>query len=320
MPELALPTLEEIRATGERIAQLCVRTPLVRLESDDLPARVWLKFEGLQPIGAYKNRPQGAILTALSPAETAAGVYTASSGNSGLGMAYAAHRLGIAARVYSPEGIDPAKVAALEALGTEVVIVSYEQWWQIILEGGRESDPGAYVDAVRDPRALAANGMIGLEILEDLPEVDTIVAPFGGGGLVCGVGAAVHATRPQVRIVAAEVDTARPLAAALRAGRPVEVPVERSFIQAIGASTVLEPMWPLLRQVVAEATFATLAETCAAIRMIFSDAKLVAEGAAAVPLAAVRAGRVRGHNIVCVVSGGNIGAAAMSTILQGEIP
>lgn len=319
-PETPVVSIDSIRAARSRIAGYCVRTPLLPLYLEAAPADIYLKCENLQPVGAFKNRPQSAVVTSLDAEEAAQGVYTASSGNSGLGMAYAARRLGIPARVYAPEPVDAAKADALETLGAEVHRVSHDEWWKIIVNAGHDEDPGVYVDAVRDPRAIAGSGSIGLEILEDLPDADVIVAPFGGGGLICGVASAVRALKPDTRIVAAEIDTARPLAAAFDAGHPVEVPVERSFVQAIGASAVLDSMWPRLGALVDQVTFATLGETCGAMRTLFERAHLIAEGAAAVALAAVLAGRVSGGKIVCIVSGGNIDPAHMAAVLEGRPP
>lgn len=320
MTDISLPVLDDIYAAHERLRHLCHRTPLIPLNLEGLKPEVWLKCENLQPIGAYKNRPQGAVMTMLSDQQLEKGVYTASSGNSGLGMAWCAREMGVEARCYVPEGSAGSKIAALERLGTRVITVSYDEWWATILNAGKDDDPGAYIDAVRDPQALAGDGTIGLEIFEDLPDVDTVVCPFGGGGLTSGVAGAMKTLKPDCRIVAAEVDTAAPLTAAFDAGKPVEVTVEPSFIQAIGAARVLDAMWPLLSRIVSSTAKSSLRETCDAIRILFERHHLVAEGAGAVGLAATLAGRVEGDKIVCIISGGNLDPQQMVAILEGGIP
>lgn len=320
MTDVVLPTLADIRATRERLGALYFRSPLIPLNVEGLNSEVWLKCENLQPIGAYKNRPQGAIMSLLSAMEMQHGVHTASSGNAGLGMAWCARKLGVEARVYVPEGAADSKVNALERLGARVDMIPYTDWWAIILNGGKGDEEGAYIDAVRDSRALAGDGTIGLEIFEDLPDADTIVCPFGGGGLACGIASAINPLAPDCRIVAAEIETATPVAAAFKAGKPVEVPVEPSFVQAIGAGRVLDEMWPHVSRVIDGTAQASVRETSDAIRLLFENNHLVAEGAGAVAVAATLAGRVEGDKIVCIVSGGNLDTEQMITILKGGVP
>ncbi len=314
------PQLEEVRAAARRIAPHVVRTPLLRLNVDDAPAEIYLKPENLQPIGSFKIRPALNVILGTAAGERARGFYTASSGNSGLGLAFAARAVGAPARVIVVDNASPAKLAALERLGASVRKVPYDEWWRIIRDGGSDDEQGIFFDAVRDPASLAGNGTIGLEILEDLPDADVILAPFGGGGLATGIAAAAKALKPEIRVLGAEVDTAMPLAGALGAHRVVEVAHEPSFIQAIGVSTLLDEMWPLAGRLIDGAVAASLDEIARAIRLLYERNRIIAEGAGAVSVAAALKGLAGNGRVVCVVSGGNIDTGDMNTILGGGVP
>ncbi|MDZ4729247.1 MAG: pyridoxal-phosphate dependent enzyme [Xanthomonadales bacterium] len=181
------PTLAEIRAAAARLAPYALRTPLLRLEVPGTAGEIYLKLENLQPIGAYKVRSMGNVLLQEDRDRFGGGAYTASSGNAGLALAWVAQQLGIAARVYAPEGSPVGKLAAIRRYGAEVCLLQRDIWWRIIQHRGHPSEPGVYVIAVRDNRALAGNATIGLEIVEQLPDVATILVPFGGGGVACGI-------------------------------------------------------------------------------------------------------------------------------------
>lgn len=320
------PQLADIRAAQALLSPFCLCTPLVRLDEeayspgrqDGTAREIFLKLENLQPVGAFKVRCMGHAVLSLREDQLRQGIYTASSGNAGLGLAWIAGRLGIDARVYAPASAPAAKLDAVRRLGAAVTSLPDGEWWEIITKRGHARDPGRYVDAVRSPAALAGNGTIGLEIIEQLPDVDTIVLPFGGGGLACGVAAAIRALKRDTRIIVAECETAAPVAAALRAGRPVSIEVTPSFISGAGARSVLEEMWPLVREHVAAAVVSPLAAVTAAVRRLFEQNRVVAEGAGAIALAAALSGECGGGKIACVVSGGNIAPADMAAILQGQ--
>jgi threonine dehydratase len=205
-------------------------------------------------------------------------------------------------------------------MGASVEQISFADWWQIIERSGHSSDPGLYVDAVRDPAALAGNGTMALEILEELPDVDTIVTPFGGGGVACGIAAALRAMDADVRVLATESEAATPLQAALAAGRPVEVEMQKSFISGIGAPSVLDEMWPLITELLDGSAVVSLEQVVAAVRLLHENNHIVAEGAAAVPVAAALHGDAGTGKVVCVITGGNIDAADMIEILSGRVP
>jgi threonine dehydratase len=297
-----------------------VRTPLVRLRAPEQPGAIYLKLENLQPIGSFKLRGALNAVSQEDPERLRAGVVTASAGNMGQGVAWAARELSVPCAVVVPEGAAATKLAAIEALGGRVVEVPYERWWQAITESRFPEIDGVFVHPVQDERVMAGNGTIGLEILEDLPEADAVLIPFGGGGLSVGIASAVKALRPETRAYAVEPETGAPLTAALADGRPRPVDYEASFVDGSGSPALLPQMWELARQVLDGAFAVSLQETAAAVRVLAERAHVVAEGAGALALAAALGGRAGGGNVVCIVSGGNIDTPKLVKILAGEIP
>jgi len=311
--------LEAIRAARERIAPFVVRTPLLRLEAGAGP-EVWLKLENLQPIGSFKLRGASNAMAVAGPASLERGVWTASAGNMAQGVAWQARRLGIPCRVVAPDHAPATKLAALERLGAGVVKVPFQEWFEILATRTFRGMEGLFIHPVSDPAVIAGNGTIGLEILDDLPEVDAIVIPYGGGGLSTGIASAVRALRPVTRLYACEVETAAPLAASLAAGEPQRIDYRRSFVDGIGGPFVLEDMWPLVRRLLDGSLVVSIAEVAAAVRTLVERARVVAEGAGAAPVAAALAGRAGAGRIGCVVSGGNLDAAKLAVILGGGVP
>jgi len=311
--------LEQIRGAQERLSGKVVRTPLLRLASDT-PATIYLKPENLQPIGSFKLRGALNAISQLHPAQLEAGVVTASAGNMGQGVAWAARELGIPATVVVPEGAVETKLAAIERLGGRVVKVPYERWWQAIEESSFPEAEGVFIHPVQNEQVMAGNGTIGLEILEDLPEPDVVLIPFGGGGLSVGIASAVKALRPEARVYAVEPETGAPLTASLAAGEPRKVDYEPSFVDGSGSPALLPKMWELARGVLDGAVAVPIDETAAAVRLLAERARVVAEGAGALSLAAVLAGHGGGGNVVCVISGGNIDSSKLTTILAGGTP
>jgi threonine dehydratase len=301
-------SLDEIRRACERLGDDVVRTPLVPF----LDERIWLKLENLQPIGSFKLRGALSAIRAASPAELAGGVVTASAGNMAQGVAWAARELGIRARIIVPETAPQTKLDAVERLGGEVIRVTHEIWWQTMVERRYEGVDGLFVHPVEDEAVMAGNGTIGLELCEDLDAFDTVIVPWGCGGLTTGIASAVKALRPDVRIVTAEPETAAPLAASLRAGAPVEIEFTPSFVDGAGGRALLPTMWDRARELVDEAVAVPLADVERALRDLALHARVVAEGAGALALAAARG---RDERIVCIVSGGNIDASVLSRIL-----
>jgi len=312
--------LDAIRRARETIAGAAVRTPLVRLEAPEAPCELWAKLECVQPIGSFKIRGAVNAVRTAAPQAIRAGVVTASAGNMAQGVAWAAREAGVRATIVVPEHAPQTKVAAIERLGGRVVKVPFERWWQALEESRFDGAPGAFVHPVQDEPVMAGNGTIGLEILEDLPDVDTVVVPFGGGGLVSGMASALKQLEPRVRVLAVEPETAAPLAASFRAGTPQTVEYRPSFVDGAGGRLVLEPMWPIVREVVDEAHAVSLDEVADAVRFLAERARVVAEGAGALATAAALAGLAGTGKVVCVVSGGNLDAATLTAILEGRTP
>jgi threonine dehydratase len=311
--------LEQIRSAQERLAGKVVRTPLLRLAAD-APATIYLKLENLQPIGSFKLRGALNAISQLSAAELEAGVVTASAGNMGQGVAWAARKLGVSCAVVVPEGAAETKLAAIERLGGRVVKVPYERWWQAIEESGFDEADGVFIHPVQSEQVMAGNGTIGLEILEDLPEADAVLIPFGGGGLSVGIASAVKAVRPVTQVYAVEPETGAPLTASFAAGEPQKVDYEPSFVDGSGSPALLPKMWELARGVLDGAVAVPIDETAAAVRLLAERVRVVAEGAGALSLAAGLAGRGGTGNVVCVISGGNIDSSKLATILGGGTP
>jgi threonine dehydratase len=313
------PGLEEIREARARIAGVAARTPLVRLNLSEAPAEIYLKLENLQPIGSFKIRGAASAMARLTREELSAGVLTASAGNMAQGVAFCARRLGVPCTVVAPETAPVTKVAAIERLGGRVLKVPFERWWQTFEERQYPGLPGAFIHAFDDPRVMAGNGTIGLEILEDLPEVDTVVIPWGGGGLACGIAAALRALRPACRILAAEVGTAAPLREALAAGGPRVIDYRPSFVDGIGGKTVFPQMLERARGLIDGALVASVAEVASAVRLLAERNRVIAEGAGACPVACALSGGAGAGRIVCVVSGGNIDLDRFCAVVSGSL-
>jgi threonine dehydratase len=318
---LSAPTLDDIRQARQRIAGVAIRTPLVRLNAE-APGEVWLKLENLQPIGSFKLRGATNAMRLLPPERLERGVYTASAGNMAQGVAWGARLLGVPCDVVVPEHAPQTKLAAIERLGARVTKVPFDRWWQVLVEHRYEPlADRAFIHPVSDPAVIAGNGTIGLEILEDLADIDTIVVPYGGGGLSCGIATAVRSLEPRTKVYAAEVETAAPLAASLAVGAPHEAPrYSPSFVDGIGSKGVLAEMWPLARALLAGSLVSSLAEVAGGVRVLAERNRVIAEGAGAAGVAAAVAGRAGSGRIVCVVSGGNIDLAKLAVILRGEVP
>ena len=311
---IELPAIEAARG---RIAGAAIRTPLVRLHVENAPAEIYLKLENLQPINSFKIRGATNAIMLAPAAERAQGLVTASAGNMAQGVAWAARELGVPATIAVPEHAPEAKLAAIERLGGRVLKLPYDDWWNTIITSHIDGVDGLFVHPVQDPGVMAGNGTIGLEILEDLPDPDAVVIPYGGGGLTAGIASAVRALRPATKIFTAEPDTGAALAAAVAAGHPADVDYRASFVDGAGSRRVLDSMWPLVAPLVDRALAIPVGEAAAAVRTLAERARVIAEGAGALAPAAALAGRAGTGKVVCVISGGNINLTKLSEILNG---
>ena len=315
-----LPTDADIAAARANIAGFARRTPLWRLDVDVPGTNIFLKLENLQPLGSFKIRAAVNAIKSKDPAALRGGVVGASAGNFGQGLAMVARQMGIPVTIVAPDGAAKSKTDALQVMGARVIRIPFEEWWQVLLARRFDGADGVFFHPVAEQAVVAGNATIGAEILEDLDDIDAVAVPFGGGGLISGIGAVMRRAKPSVRMLAVESEAAQPLAAALSAGRPAKVTHTPSFVDGIGSGIVLDEMWPLLRQMVDQALCVSLAEIADAIRLLAAKHHVIAEGAGAAPVAAALSGRAGKGNIVCVISGGNIDAARLAAILTGQMP
>ena len=320
MAELAPISIEDIEAARKRTQSTALRTPLIPLPGTDSQTEIYLKLENLQPIGSFKIRGATNAMSLLNPADFRAGVTTASMGNMAQGVAWNARRLGIPCRVFVPENAPIAKLNAIHALGAETVRIPFADWWQILQTGECPDALGAFIHPVSDANVIAGHGVIGLELLEDIPELDAVFIPFGGGGLSLGIASAIKAHRPQTAVFAVEPITANPFCRSWQSGTREAAPYQASFIDGCGGASVLPQMWPALKSLLDGGLSVTLAETAAAIRHLAYHARIVAEGAGAVSVAAALSGKVSTGKVACIVSGGNINPETFIDILRGGIP
>jgi threonine dehydratase len=293
------------------------RTPLVRLEGSERgrDTELFLKLEMLQPIGSFKIRGAYNVLRQLRPDELERGVWTVSAGNAAQGVALAARHLGAACSVMVMDTVPATKRRAIEQLGASIVPASYDECWNTVITHRSDRMRGTFVHPFDDDRFIAGNGTLALEILEDLPDVDAIVAPLGGGGLLAGIATVTAALDPAIRVFAAEPETAAPLAASLAVGRPVYFDGwTASFVDGAGGKSVLETMWPILSRL-AGSLVVSLDEAAEAMRLIAERAHVIAEGAAACAVAAALSGRAGGGKVVAVVSGGNIDLSRFASLV-----
>jgi threonine dehydratase len=316
-----LPTAAEVETARANIAGVARRTPLWRLDAETPPGvNVWLKLENLQPLGSFKLRAAANALKSADPATLTGGVLGASAGNFGLGLALAARKLGVPVTIVAPETAAETKAEALRGLGATVIRLPFDDWWRVLTTRRFEGAKGVFFHPVAETEVVAGNATIGAEIVEDLTHFDAVVVPYGGGGLIAGIGSVMRRERPGVRMIAVESASSQPAAAALAAGAPVTVPYAPSFVDGIGSTTVLGEMWPLVRETVDAAACASFDEIAGAIRLLATRHRIIAEGAGAAAVAAAVAGKAGQGDVVCIVSGGNIDAAKLGTILAGATP
>ena len=299
-------TLSDIEEARERIAATVLRTPLVKLDAGG-GREIYLKLENLQPTNAYKIRGGANAVAKLSDQDRARGVWTISAGNAGQGVAYAAREFGVPCSVVAIETAPQTKLDRMRALGATIVPVSYEDAWVAAETHAFEGMEGTFVHPFDNHDFIAGHGTMGLEIIEDLPEVRTVIAAIGGGGLITGVGTAVKALRPDAKIIGAEPETASPYAYSLSHGGPQRFPGwQASFVDGAGGKSVTERMWQRMQAVVDGTVTVTLDQTGDAMRLMAEKARVIAEGAGALALAAALSDQTLEGPIVCVVSGGNI--------------
>lgn len=314
------PDLARIEKARLTITGAAMRTPLVPLNVDGTRSSIHLKLENLQAIGSFKIRAAAVAMARVSPDDLARGAVTASAGNMGQAVAWEARRRGIPCTVVVPDTSPQRKLDAMRQLGARIISVPFDVWWATLGARSYQGVDGVFVHPFDDEAVMEGDGTIGLEILEDLPDVDSILVPWGGGGLSTSIAAAVRAVKPECRVFAVEVDGAAPLKASLDAGKPVEVDYRPSFVDGIGSKTVFPNMLRLAQELLAGSMVTTADETARAVRVLMERNRVVAEGAGAAPVAVALSGALEAERIACVVSGGNIDAHKLTKILEGETP
>ncbi len=312
------PTVAQVREAREAIAGAAIRTPLVRLNASGAPAEIYLKLENLQPIGSFKIRGAANAIAHLTAAQLERGVVTASAGNMAQGVAWRARELGIPCAVIAPDTAPRTKISAIERLGGRILKVSFDEWWRAFEERSYPGVEGTFIHAFDDLNVMAGNGTIALEILEDLPDFDAVVIPWGGGGLTCGIASVLRKLKPKCQIFAAEVATAAPLIVAWKTGSPQVIEPLKSFVDGIGGKSVFPQMFERARRLIDGALVAPVNEVATAVRLIAERNRVIAEGAGATAVACALAGMAGTGKVVCVVSGGNIDLAKLAEILTGS--
>ena len=312
---MALISLSAIENARRVIAGTAIRTPLIRLNVLDGPAEIYLKLENLQPIGSFKIRGAANAIARLSPEQLERGVVTASAGNMAQGVAWCARKLGIRCTVVAPATAPQTKIDAIERLGGRVVKVSFDEWWKAFEQRSHPGVDGTFIHAFDDLDVMAGNATIALEILEDLPDPDAVVIPWGGGGLTCGIASALRELHPACKIFAAEVATAAPLAASLAAGAPTQIDYQPSWVDGMGAKAVFPQMFERARALIDGSLVADLHSVAAALRLLVQHNHIIAEGAGACPVACALSGQAGTGKIVCIISGGNIDPSKLAGIL-----
>src|SRR2546427_3962988 len=311
-------TLDQIEQASARIRRLVLRTPIVRLNVDP-DMEIYLKLENLQPTGSFKVRGACNAIALAGPAAKSRGVYTCSAGNMAQALAWQAKQNGIPCSTIVPDNAPETKLQAIKRYGAKVVQVSFDEVWRVVTTHRYGPLEGSiFIHPFSDERMIAGNGTIGLEILEDIPDLDSVVIPFGGGGLTAGIATAIHERKPTTRGYAAEPGTAAPLAASFSSGRAMEVNRIPSFVDGIGGKSVLPEMWEMGRALSQGRYYCPVSEIASAVRLLVERNRVVAEGAGAASVAAALSSQAGKRKVVCVVSGGNIDTAKLSEILSSD--
>jgi threonine dehydratase len=314
---IPLKLIEEAR---ERIKGTVLRTPLVRLNVEDAPADIFLKLENLQPTGSFKVRGASNAIALAGPEAKKRGVYTCSAGNMAQALAWQARQNRIPCTVIVPDNAPETKLEAIRRFGAKIIQISFDDVWKVVVTHRYPPlDGSVFIHPFADIRMMAGNGTAGLEVLEDLSNVDSVVIPFGGGGLSIGIASAIRAKSPQTLVYAVEPETAAPLFASFAVGSAQEIDRIPSFVDGIGGKSVLPEMWERARNLL-RPLVVSLPEIASAIKLLMERNRIVAEGAGAASVAAAVTGKAGSGKIVCIVSGGNIDSSKLVKILAGGIP
>lgn len=314
-------SLRDVEDAAMRLAPPVLRTPLIPLSVENAPSDVFLKLEILQPTGSFKVRGAGNAIALLSPEQRKDGVYTASSGNMAQALAWHAHRQGIPCAAIVPFDAPETKLAGIRRFGADVIQVPWDEMMEVVTTHVYSPlQDRVFVHPFSNAAMIAGSGTIGLEILEDLPDVESVLVPFGGGGLAAGIATAIKARRPQTQVYGCEPETAAPLAASFAAGSAQHVTRGPSFVEGAGLSEVFPEIWDLVRPLLSGSIVVPLRGVATAIRLLFEQHRIVVEGAGGISVAAALSRKGGTGRTVCIVSGGNIDPTKLQKILRGEVP
>jgi threonine dehydratase len=320
MVELEFVSLDEVQAARDRIACDVPRSPLIRLNMDSQPAEIYLKLENLMPLGSFKIRGAVNVLKKADKEQVSKGISSASSGNWALALAWVARQMGISCSVIVQDTTSETKLSPLKELGATFMKLPFDDWFEMLSTSKYEELEGFFIHPVFNKDIWAGHGTIAVEILEDLPDVDAVVLPYGGGGLCCGISSVFRALKPDTKFFIGEVDNAAPVTEALAAGEPKTITRKPMPFHCVGATRVLTPMWPLVSQSLNGSVVVPVEEVAEAIRLLARQNHVIAEGSGALPVAGALTGKAGSGKVVCVVTGGNIGFDILMKILNREIP
>ena len=320
--KLKIIPLKEILDAQENMLETISNTPLVKLNLEIPNKEIYLKLENLQPVGSFKVRGAYNALTQLSKHQNLSrGVFTSSAGNFALGLQSAAKRLNIPCQILCPDNTPEVKINSIIAMDGDVSRLTYDKWWEVMISGKHSESKGVFIHPCCHKDVMAGNGVIGLEILRDLPDVSSIVCSYGEGGHALGIASAVKQLKPDIDVFACEVSTAPPLSESLRVGYPTVVQnFGKSFVDGMNGKAMFPCMWNLVKNLLKDTVVLSLEQICNALRMMIIKNHIVAEGAGAAPVAAALTDKIPNGKIVCVISGGNIDLEVLQTILNGKVP
>lgn len=313
------PSLDDIRIAEERLKGIIVRTPLLQLDSPKETGDILIKPEVLQPTGSFKIRGVYNWVASLTPNECKKGFSTFSAGNTARSLGYVAQIYGVSCRSILPEYAPANKVEALRNLGVETLLVSFDEMIKWVFAEGWKRESYAFLHPWTEPKMIAGHGTIGLEIIEDLPDVQTVFVPVGGGALIAGVGGAIKELKPSVRIVGVQTRSYPSLQASFQAGKPVWIDPKPTICDGVAVPFVADQMYPLLRKIVDDVVTVPEEKVKAAIKQLMLKNKLIVEGAGALSIAAaLEMPAEKQGKTICLVTGGSIGPEALSTIISGK--
>ena len=313
------PDPDEVSRAAARIAGLVVRTPLIPLQTDDATSDIYLKPEVLQPVGSFKIRGVGNWALSLTEDQTRPGIATTSAGNTAMALGYMGRLLGVPARSHVPDSLHESKREAIAAYGVDLAEVSMTELMRFMFEETWRDEPYTYLNPWGEPLMIAGHGTIGTEVFEDLPELDSIFIPVGGGALLSGVASVLKDLKPSVKVLAVQAEVNSALAAAFEAGEPTWIDWHDTIVEGASTPVITDEMFPLLRRLVDEVVLVSEREVMDAMRRLALGDKLVTEGAGAAAVAAALATPVEERGLsVCVVSGGSVDSELFAEVVTGK--